>query len=80
MLLFAISNGYLTSLLMMRVITDESLLPSEVDIAATLSILYLTIGLVVGAAFSFVSSLSRYAGLLLIAAQYQVLLAMLQIL
>lgn len=55
LILFAISNGWLTSLLMMRGVTEDKLNPDEVDVAASILLLYLTAGLAVGAAFSFVS-------------------------
>lgn len=61
MLLFAISNGYLTSLLMMAGISAKSLKKDEVDLAASILLLYLTAGLVAGAAFSFVSLLKHNA-------------------
>jgi len=55
--LFAVSNGYLTSLLMMRAITDPELQQDERDVASSLMLLYLVGGLAMGAILSFVLSL-----------------------
>lgn len=55
MVLFAISNGYLTALLMMRAITEKNLHPEEVDVASSIMLIYLTVGLCLGAMLSIVS-------------------------
>lgn len=55
MVLFAISNGYLTALLMMRAITEKTLHPEEVDVASSIMLIYLTVGLCLGATLSIVS-------------------------
>ncbi|KAK9897583.1 hypothetical protein P389DRAFT_58669 [Cystobasidium minutum MCA 4210] len=50
--IFGISNGYLTSLLMMRAITEKNLHPEEVDVASSIMLIYLTLGLVLGSLLS----------------------------
>jgi len=55
LVLFAVSNGYLTALLMMRAITEKNLHPEEVDVASSIMLIYLTVGLCLGATLSIVS-------------------------
>lgn len=57
LVLFAISNGYLTALLMMRAITEKNLHPEEVDVASSIMLIYLTAGVCLGAILSVVSFL-----------------------
>lgn len=65
LLLFAVSNGYLCSLLIMRAVVDPALEADEVDIASSIMLVYLTAGLVSGAILSFVSHFVRYSAMLL---------------
>jgi len=53
MLLFAVSNGYLSTLLLLAVVVEDSLDPEEIDVAATASVVYLTAGLALGSLLSF---------------------------
>ena len=53
MLLFAISNGFLSTLILLAVVVEDSLEPEEIDVAATASVVYLTAGLAVGSLLSF---------------------------
>lgn len=54
MLLFAVSNGFLSTLILLAVVVEEGLEPDEIDVAATASVVYLTAGLAVGSLLSFV--------------------------
>lgn len=51
--LFAISNGYLSTLVMVAGVMDPILEPSEVDLAATCLAFYLTSGITAGSLISF---------------------------
>ncbi|KAM0745979.1 nucleoside transporter [Meredithblackwellia eburnea MCA 4105] len=53
MLLFSVSNGYVSTLIMLAAIKEESLEENEVDVAATCLAFYLTSGLAVGSLISF---------------------------
>ncbi|GAA6014706.1 hypothetical protein JCM10207_006910 [Rhodosporidiobolus poonsookiae] len=53
MLLFAISNGYISTLVMLASVVEPSLDEHEIDIAATCLAFYLTLGLAAGSFLSF---------------------------
>lgn len=53
MVTFALSNGYLSTLIMLAAIVDESLETKEIEIAATILAFYLTSGLCLGSLISF---------------------------
>ena len=53
MTVFAVTNGYASTLIMMASLGEESLGKEEVDVAATICSLYLTSGLAAGSLASF---------------------------
>ncbi|BGP38966.1 hypothetical protein JCM10449v2_002904 [Rhodotorula kratochvilovae] len=53
MLVFAVSNGYFSTLIMLASVVEPSLEPDEVEVAATCLAFYLTAGLAVGSFLSF---------------------------
>ncbi|GAA5927518.1 hypothetical protein JCM3775_006006 [Rhodotorula graminis] len=53
MLAFSLSNGYLSTLIMLASVVEPSLEPDEVEVAATCLAFYLTSGLAVGSFLSF---------------------------
>jgi equilibrative nucleoside transporter 1/2/3 len=53
MFFFSLSNGYISTLLMLSAIVDPSLDVTEIPIAATLLAFYLTGGLAMGSTVSF---------------------------
>jgi equilibrative nucleoside transporter 1/2/3 len=53
MFLFALSNGYLSTLIMLAAVSEPSLEDEEVEVAATCLAFYLTLGLAGGSFVSF---------------------------
>ncbi|GAA6052244.1 hypothetical protein JCM3770_007397 [Rhodotorula araucariae] len=53
MLVFAVSNGYFSTLIMLASVVEPSLEPDEVEVAATCLAFYLTAGLAIGSFLSF---------------------------
>ncbi|GAA5821874.1 hypothetical protein JCM11251_004754 [Rhodosporidiobolus azoricus] len=53
LLMFAISNGYLSTLIMLASVVEPSLDEDEIDLAATCLAFYLTLGLSIGSFLSF---------------------------
>ncbi|GAA5895049.1 hypothetical protein JCM6882_008272 [Rhodosporidiobolus microsporus] len=53
MLLFALSNGYISTLIMLASVVEPSLEEDEIDLAATCLAFYLTLGLAAGSFLSF---------------------------
>lgn len=61
MFVFAISNGYLSTLIMLAAVAEPSLEDEEVEVAATCLAFYLTLGLASGSFLSFgVLALARH--------------------